>query len=85
MDPQEEREQIAERDQRVQKEQALEIMAGSLAELISHLHLQELVAPAIIQPQRYINEVCMTELGMLIQRTARLELPRALPPQEPQM
>ncbi len=50
----------------MQKEQELEITAGSLAELISHPHLQEPVAPATIQLQRYINEVHMTELGMLI-------------------
>ncbi len=84
-DPQEEREQIAERDWRVQKEQELEITAGSSAKLLSHPHLQEPVAPVTIQPQRYMNEVCMTELDMLNQRTAQPELPRALPPREQQM
>ncbi len=84
VDPQEERKQIAERDQRVQKEQELQITAGSVAEPISHLHLQEPVAPATIQPQRYMNEVRTTELDMLIQRTARPEPPRMLLPREQQ-
>ncbi len=85
VDPQEEREQIAKRDQRVQKEQELEISVGSSAELISHPHLWEPVAPMSIQLQRYVNEVCRTELDMLIQRTARLEPPKMLPPRETQM
>ncbi len=46
------------------------IMAGSAAKPTSHPHLQELVAPATIQPQRHMNEVHMMELNMLIQRTA---------------
>ncbi len=82
VDPQEEREQITERDQRVQEEQKLDISAGSSAEPISHPHLQEPVAPATIQLQRYVNKVCTMELDMLIQRTARPEPPKALPLRE---
>ncbi len=57
-------------------------MAGSAAELISHPHLQEPMPAATIQPQRYMNEVLTTGLDMLIQRTAQLEPPQAVPPRE---
>ncbi len=70
VDPTQEREQIAERDRRVQKDQDLQIKAGSVAKLIFHPHLQELMLTAMIQLQRLVNEVCMMQLDMLIQRTA---------------
>ncbi len=57
-------------------------MAGSAAELIFHLHLQEPMPAVMIQPQRYVNEVHMMGLGMLIQRTARPEPPQTVPPRE---
>ncbi len=70
------------RDRRVQQDQELQIMAGSAAEPIFHPHLQELMVPVTIQLQRYVNEVCMTGLDMLIQRTAQPEPPQAVPPKE---
>ncbi len=70
VDPIQERAQIARRDRRVQQEQELQITAGSAAEPIFHLHLQEPMVLATIQLQRYVNEVHMTGLDMLIQRTA---------------
>ncbi len=66
-------------------ERELEIAAGSSAEPVSHPHLQEPVAPAGIQPQRYVNEVCTTGLDELIQGTARPELQKMLPPRVSQM
>ncbi len=82
MDPIQEQVQIAERDRQVQRDQDLQIKAGSAAELIFHLHLQELILAAMIQLQQLVNEVCTMQLDMLIQRTAQLEPPLAVPPRE---
>ncbi len=84
VDLQEEREQIAERDCRIQQDRELQITTGSAAEPISHLHLQEPMASMTIQLQRYVNEVHMMGLDALIQRTARPEPPKAVPPREQQ-
>ncbi len=82
VDPIQEWVQIAEGDRRVQRDQELQIRAGSVAELIFHLHLQEPTPTTTIQLQRLVNEVRTMKLDMLIQRTARLELPPAVPLRE---
>ncbi len=60
-------------------------MAGSAAEPIFHLHLQGLMAPATIQLQRYVNDVRMTGLDTLIQRTARPEVPPKEQKEQPRL
>ncbi len=64
------------------KEQDLQIKAGSAAELIFHPHLQEPILATPLQPPRLVNEVHITQLDMLIQRTARLEPLPAVPLRE---
>ncbi len=82
VDPIQERVQIAERDRRVQQDQELQIKAGSADELIFHPQLQEPMPTMMIQLQQLVNEVCMTKLDTLIQRTAQPEPPQAVPPRE---
>ncbi len=83
VDEDQKRLQRAERDHRSQKEQDLQIQAGSAADPIFHPHLQELTPAALLQPPQLVNEVHMTQLDTLIQRTVRPEPLPALPPREP--
>ncbi len=82
VDPIQEQVQIAKRDRRVQRAQELQIKAGSAAEPIFHLHLQEPILTVMIQPQRLVNKVHMTKLDMLTQRTDRPEPLLAVPLRE---